>query len=85
MLGDVDAVSLCTPPQGRFDQAMAVLRAGRHLMLEKPPGATLSEIAVLEAEAARQGRVPRMVPRRGGEDQQRSTLVLFGIIFPVGT
>ncbi|GLC62189.1 hypothetical protein PLESTB_001850100 [Pleodorina starrii] len=55
MLGDVDAVSLCTPPQGRFDQAMAVLRAGRHLMLEKPPGATLSEIAVLEAEAARQG------------------------------
>ncbi|MDM7457888.1 MAG: Gfo/Idh/MocA family oxidoreductase, partial [Paracoccus sp. (in: a-proteobacteria)] len=55
MLGDVDAVTLCTPPQGRFDQAMAVLRAGRHLMLEKPPGATLSEMALLEAEAARQG------------------------------
>ncbi|MBW7055651.1 Gfo/Idh/MocA family oxidoreductase [Paracoccus bogoriensis] len=55
MLGDVDAVSLCTPPQGRFDQAMAVLRAGRHLMLEKPPGATLSEMALLQAEAARQG------------------------------
>lgn len=51
----VDAVSLCTPPQGRFDQAMAVLRAGRHLMLEKPPGATLSEVQVLTDEATRRG------------------------------
>lgn len=44
---DVDAVSLCTPPQGRFDQAMAVLSAGKHLMLEKPPGATVSEVQAL--------------------------------------
>ena len=29
----VGAVSLCTPPQGRFAQAVPVLRAGRHLML----------------------------------------------------
>ena len=40
------AVSLCTPPQGRFDQAMQVLRAGRHLMLEKPPAATLTEAEI---------------------------------------
>lgn len=44
---DVDAVSLCTPPQGRFEQAMAVLSAGKHLMLEKPPGATVSEVQAL--------------------------------------
>jgi predicted dehydrogenase len=48
---DAQAVSLCTPPQGRFEQAMAVLRADCHLMLEKPPGATLSEMELLEAEA----------------------------------
>ncbi|RJE79076.1 Gfo/Idh/MocA family protein [Paracoccus sp. JM45] len=48
---DVQAVSLCTPPQGRFEQAMAVLRADCHLMLEKPPGATLSELELLAAEA----------------------------------
>lgn len=52
---DITAISLCTPPQGRFDQAMAVLRAGRHLMLEKPPGATLSEVEALREEAARRG------------------------------
>ncbi|WP_022706247.1 Gfo/Idh/MocA family protein [Paracoccus zeaxanthinifaciens] len=53
--GGVDAVSLCTPPQGRFDQAMSVLRANRHLMLEKPPGATLSELELLAAEAKSRG------------------------------
>ncbi|MGR3570698.1 Gfo/Idh/MocA family protein [Brevirhabdus sp.] len=47
----IAAVSLCTPPQGRFEQAMAVLRAGRHLMLEKPPGMTLSEIEALRETA----------------------------------
>ncbi|WP_376878177.1 Gfo/Idh/MocA family protein [Albirhodobacter sp. R86504] len=52
---EISAISLCTPPQGRFDQAMAVLRAGRHLMLEKPPGATLSEVEALQREAQAQG------------------------------
>lgn len=47
----VTAVSLATPPQGRFDQAMAALAAGRHVMLEKPPGATLSEVIALLAQA----------------------------------
>lgn len=48
---EVDAVSLCTPPQGRFAQARAALLAGKHVMLEKPPGATLSEVYALEALA----------------------------------
>ena len=36
------AITLCTPPQGRFDQAAAALLAGKHLMIEKPPGATVA-------------------------------------------
>lgn len=51
----VDAVALCTPPQGRFEQARAALLAGRHVFLEKPPGATLAEIDILRALAERQG------------------------------
>ncbi len=50
---DIEAVSLCTPPDGRFEQAMHVIRAGRHLMLEKPPAATVSEAETL-ARAARE-------------------------------
>lgn len=44
---DIPVVSLCLPPVPRFDAARAVLRAGRHLMLEKPPGATLAEVHAL--------------------------------------
>ncbi|WP_458097785.1 Gfo/Idh/MocA family protein [Roseomonas sp. WA12] len=39
----VDAVALCTPPQGRAALAAEALAAGKHVLLEKPPGATLSE------------------------------------------
>lgn len=51
----LDAISLCTPPQGRFDQAAAALAAGKHLMLEKPPGSTVAEVRALAALAERQG------------------------------
>lgn len=44
---DIDVVSLCVPPAPRFELAAAALRANRHVMLEKPPGATLSECHAL--------------------------------------
>ncbi|TJZ90307.1 Gfo/Idh/MocA family oxidoreductase [Paracoccus gahaiensis] len=52
---DIGTVSLCLPPVPRFEAAVQVLRAGRHLMLEKPPGATLSEVHVLADLARAQG------------------------------
>ncbi|MEJ5085560.1 Gfo/Idh/MocA family protein [Brucella pseudogrignonensis] len=51
----IDAVSLCTPPQGRFQQAYAALSARKHVMLEKPPGATISEVQALKRFAEKQG------------------------------
>lgn len=47
----VEAVSLCAPPLPRFAQARAALAAGKHVMLEKPPGACLSEVRALEEMA----------------------------------
>ena len=47
-----DAVSLCTPPQPRHRLAHMALAAGKHVMLEKPPGATLSEVEDLRLIAA---------------------------------
>lgn len=53
---ELDAISICTPPNAHFDAALAALRAGKHVMLEKPPAATTRQIGLLQAEAARQGR-----------------------------
>ncbi len=52
----LDAVSLCAPPQVRYAQARAALLAGKHVMLEKPPGASLGEVEALRALARSQGR-----------------------------
>ncbi|MGA0564232.1 Gfo/Idh/MocA family protein [Ancylobacter sp. VNQ12] len=52
----IDAVALCTPPQVRRAQAQAALEAGKHVLLEKPPGATVSEIGPLVAAAQASGR-----------------------------
>lgn len=52
----IDAVALCTPPQVRRAQAVAALKAGKHVMLEKPPGAAVSELDPLVALAAEQKR-----------------------------
>jgi D-galactose 1-dehydrogenase/L-arabinose 1- dehydrogenase len=49
------AVSLCTPPEGRYDQARIAIEAGLNVMLEKPPAATLTEIADLAERARAKG------------------------------
>lgn len=53
--GGLDAVTLCTPPAGRYEQARAALEAGLHVMLEKPPGATLTEVEALARLAQEKG------------------------------
>lgn len=52
---DIGVVSLCLPPVPRFNYAQEALLAGRHVMLEKPPGATLAEVHALADLAAQQG------------------------------
>ena len=43
----IDAVSLCCTPQVRYEIARYALEQNKHVMLEKPPGATLNEVAGL--------------------------------------
>jgi D-galactose 1-dehydrogenase len=52
---DVPVVSLCLPPQPRFAYAEAALLAGRHVMLEKPPGQTIAEVMALQGLSERMG------------------------------
>lgn len=52
---ELDAIVMCQPPQVRFAAAREALEAGKHVFLEKPPGATLSEVEALISLAAKQG------------------------------
>ena len=52
---DIRTISLCLPPVPRYDYAARAIAAGRHVMLEKPPGATLAEVQDLQTMAAARG------------------------------
>jgi predicted dehydrogenase len=52
---DLAAVALCTTPQVRFAIARQALEHGCHVLLEKPPGATLGEVRELMDLAATSG------------------------------
>jgi D-galactose 1-dehydrogenase len=54
---DVAAVSLCTTPQVRYHIARLALQNGCHVLLEKPPGVTVSEVQALAGLARRRGVV----------------------------
>jgi D-galactose 1-dehydrogenase len=54
-LPDVSAVALCTPPQVRYEIARYALEQGLHVLLEKPPGVTVSEVAALINLAQKKG------------------------------
>ena len=82
---EIDAVSLCTPPVGRHELAAHALEQGRHVMLEKPPGATLSEVEALRGIAEAAGRTlfaswhsrfaPAVEPARAWLAERRITAV----------
>jgi D-galactose 1-dehydrogenase len=48
---ELHAIILCQPPKARFEAAKIALSAGKHVFLEKPPGATVSEVETLTALA----------------------------------
>jgi D-galactose 1-dehydrogenase len=48
---DVTALALCMPPQARYEAAARAIAAGRDVLLEKPPGATVAEVEALVAMA----------------------------------
>lgn len=54
---DVDAVVIATPVEYHFDLAMAALRAGRHVLVEKPIASSSDQAARIVDEAQRRNLV----------------------------
>ena len=57
---EIDAVAIATPDFAHFPVAMACMRAGKHVYVEKPLAHTFQEVELLIAEAARTGVVTQM-------------------------
>jgi predicted dehydrogenase len=57
LLAASDALVIATPAETHFALAEAALRAGKHVLVEKPIAATLAEADALAALAAERGRV----------------------------
>jgi predicted dehydrogenase len=53
----VDAVVIATPPLSHFDLALAALREGKHVLVEKPLARSINESQLLFDEARRSDRL----------------------------
>ncbi|MBP1806808.1 Gfo/Idh/MocA family protein [Rubellimicrobium aerolatum] len=53
----IDAVIVATPVETHFDIAMAALKAGKHVLVEKPMAETPAKAAALVDEAARRQKI----------------------------
>ena len=54
---ELELVVVCTPSHTHADVAVAALRAGRHVLVEKPMAASLAEVDRMIAAAAEAGRI----------------------------
>jgi D-galactose 1-dehydrogenase len=45
---ELDAIAICTPPQLHFDAAKLALERGKHVLMEKPPCASLAQLGHLK-------------------------------------
>ena len=55
---DIDAVVIATPPSSHYELAVAALRAGKHVLLEKPMVSTMREARSLAKEVKKSRAAP---------------------------
>jgi predicted dehydrogenase len=80
-LDDLDVVDLCTPPSLHVPQIVQALRAGKHVICEKPLGGSLEDVDRVAAAEMRFGRrvMPIFQYRFGHGIQKLRLLVERGI------
>ena len=72
-MGDIDIVDVCTPPALHVEQSIAALKAGKHVVCEKPIAGSLAEIdRLIEAEKASSNTVMPIFQYRWGTGYQKA-------------
>src|SRR5579872_6944090 len=49
---ELEAIAICTPPQLHYEAARLALERGKHVLMEKPPCASLAQLAHLQQVAS---------------------------------
>src|SRR5690606_18874947 len=78
---DIDVVDICTPPMLHHPVIVAALRAGKHVLCEKPLCGSLAEVddVIAEEKAARGRLMPVFQYRFGNGIQQAKAIIDAGI------
>ncbi len=69
---DVDAVSICTPSGLHAAQALAALRAGKHVLVEKPLALAIADADAVGREARQRGLTAGVISQRRFEPVVRA-------------
>ena len=80
-MDDLDVIDICTPPMVHYPQIIAGLRAGKHVVCEKPLVGSLAQIdAVIALERTALGKLmPILQYRYGNGIQQAKAIIDSGI------
>lgn len=80
--GGIDVLLICTPPGAHRAQALAAFAAGVHVVVEKPPAASLAELDDMRSAARAAGRELAVVfqQRTGTAAAQVRELLLSGAL-----
>jgi predicted dehydrogenase len=74
---DIDVIHICTPSYLHYEQALQVLEAGKHVILEKPVAGSLSQVdELMEAEKKSGRRVMPIFQYRFGHGAQKLRLLI---------
>lgn len=76
-MDDIDIIDVCTPPMLHFPMVMAALKAGKHVICEKPLVGSLEQVdAVMEQEKVSAGKLMPVFQYRFGDGIEQAKAII---------
>ena len=76
-MDDIDIIDICTPPMLHFPMVMAALKAGKHVICEKPLVGSLAQVdAVMEEEKRSKGMLMPVFQYRFGNGIEQAKAII---------
>jgi predicted dehydrogenase len=76
-MDDIDIIDICTPPGLHFSMVMAALKAGKHVICEKPLVGSLAQVdAVMEQEKHSKGMLMPVFQYRFGDGIEQAKAII---------